>query len=220
MIPYSKIRNITTGYAVATDAGTSEGVKKSWMKRERAKKEAQEDTLDKSKSDKYALGKHFESELEADWKKHGLEKKCGQNLQDFIKQFMEEAEADGYTIGKGDIEVLKQRMEGLKKIAPTAAQQYMDAVAESKKGKDAKKPSDADKGKDGDSAKKPTYKHQKAFESAIADDYKKFNLREKTGQTLSQFVKSFIDDFVADGYKESPENLDVLKQRVEGLKKV
>lgn len=205
MIPYSKIRTITTGYAVATDAGTSEGVKKSWMKRERAKKEAQEDTLDKSKSDKSALGKHFESELEADWKKHGLEKKCGQNLQDFIKQFMEEAEADGYTIGKGDIEVLKQRMEGLKKIEPTAAQQYMDAVQKSKKGKDAKK---------------PTYKHQKDFEAAIADDYKKFNLREKTGQTLSQFVKSFIDDFVADGYKESADNLDVLKQRVEGLKKV
>ena len=56
MIPYSKIRTITTGYAVATDAGTSEGVKKSWMKRERAKKEAQEDTLDKAKSDKSALG--------------------------------------------------------------------------------------------------------------------------------------------------------------------
>jgi len=218
MIPYSKIRNITTGYAVATDAGTSEGVKKSWMKRERAKKEAQEDTLDKSKSDKSALGKHFESQLEADWKKHGLEKKCGQNLQDFIKQFMEEAEADGYTIGRGDIEVLKQRMEGLKKIEPTAAQQYMDSVQKSKKGKDAKKQSDASS--DGGEAKKPTYKHQKDFEAAIADDYKKFNLREKTGQTLSQFVKSFIDDFVADGYKESPENLDVLKQRVEGLKKV
>ena len=37
------------GVAIATDAGTSEGVKKSWLKRERAKKDAQVDTLDKYK---------------------------------------------------------------------------------------------------------------------------------------------------------------------------
>lgn len=39
----------TQGVAIATDAGTSEGVKKSWLKRERAKQDADVDTLDKGK---------------------------------------------------------------------------------------------------------------------------------------------------------------------------
>jgi len=39
----------TQGVAIAQDAGTSEGVKKSWLKRERAKQDANVDTLDKGR---------------------------------------------------------------------------------------------------------------------------------------------------------------------------
>ena len=39
----------TQGVAIAQDAGTSEGVKKSWLKRERAKEDADLDSADKGK---------------------------------------------------------------------------------------------------------------------------------------------------------------------------
>lgn len=49
----------TQGVAIATDAGTSEGVKKSWLKRERAKQDADVDTLDKGKNANGGKGDFF-----------------------------------------------------------------------------------------------------------------------------------------------------------------
>ncbi len=55
----------TQGVAIATDAGTSEGVKKSWLKRERAKQEGDVDTLDKGKRNERAVAaKPIREEIE------------------------------------------------------------------------------------------------------------------------------------------------------------
>ena len=52
----------------------------------------------------------------------------------------------------------------------------------------------------------------------IEEEYKKYGLKEKTGQTVEAFVSQFIDDAKADGFTVSEKSVDLLRHRMDGLK--
>ena len=60
---------------------------------------------------------------------------------------------------------------------------------------------------------------QKKLVKSIKDEYDVTWLSEKTGQSVEEFVKQFVDDAKADGFTVSEKSLDLLKQRIDGLKK-
>lgn len=53
---------------------------------------------------------------------------------------------------------------------------------------------------------------------SIKGDYEKDGIGKKTGQTVDEFVKQFIDDAKADGFTVSEKSVDLLRQRMDGLK--
>lgn len=57
------------------------------------------------------------------------------------------------------------------------------------------------------------------LKESIKDDYEKDEIGKKTGQTIDEFVKQFIDDAKADGFTVSEKSVDLLRMRMEGLKK-
>ena len=61
---------------------------------------------------------------------------------------------------------------------------------------------------------------QKKLVKSIKDEYDKAGLSKKTGQSAEEFVKQFVDDAKADGFTVSEKSLDLLKQRMDGLKKM
>lgn len=54
---------------------------------------------------------------------------------------------------------------------------------------------------------------------SIKGDYEKDGIGKKTGQTVDEFVKQFIDDAKADGFTVSEKSVDLLRMRMDGLKK-
>lgn len=67
-----------------------------------------------------ALRNKLAKSIESDYKKYDLEKKTGQTVEAFVSQFIDDAKADGFTVSEKSEDVLRQRMDGLRKMPASA----------------------------------------------------------------------------------------------------
>ena len=111
--------------AVAQDAGTSAGVKKAWLKRERARQDAQVDTLDKgSNGGKLNPNESFadlNDRLEKTLKKYPWVKACYCNTSPKFRRSDETAVCFSIDTDSRDLEKNKKHMKEIKK----ALEQFM-----------------------------------------------------------------------------------------------
>ena len=59
--------------------------------------------------------------IKGDYEKDGIGKKTGQTVDKFVKQFIDEAKADGFTVSEKSVDLLRQRMNGLKNTPASKA---------------------------------------------------------------------------------------------------